>query len=359
MNSVDYKNEAQISTARFVGRQTLINKVYSRIGAGRPQSVSLVGDYKIGKTALLNYLADISTQNRYLDDPKDYYCLQLAVKEETDSLDKFVELLCKSIAETVQSDFSFNSTTESYDWFKRIIETMSKRNKKFILFMDDFNLITQNEAFPLEFFSFLRSLANNYNVAYVTTSYLDLQQLCVSKDVEESPFFNIFTNITIKAFDEAEVEMFLQMASAEDNIDFKTYRELIFRYAGYFPYLLQIACAQIKECVENKIMATDLQEIFAEKFKKYTDDYFRKIWKDMPEDSKNVLKLVARNKKIDTTSQYLLQELSQKQLISTNNSKPQIFSPAFLDFICKNTNSSKTGSGLVAILVKIFGLRKG
>jgi len=51
----------------------------------------------------------------------------------------------------------------------------------------------------------MRSMANTYNVAYVTTSSETLQKLCVLKDVEESPFFNIFTNIALKPLSAAEV----------------------------------------------------------------------------------------------------------------------------------------------------------
>ncbi|MBA7672891.1 hypothetical protein ES703_81078 [subsurface metagenome] len=66
-----------------------------------------------------------------------------------------------------------------------------------VLLLDDFHLVTGNSNFPLEFFSYLRSLANNYNLAYVTTSFLELQKLCVIKDIEESPLFNIFTNLSL------------------------------------------------------------------------------------------------------------------------------------------------------------------
>ena len=190
-NTVEYQ-EPVTNTKNFIGRDSLTAKIYSRIGAGRPQSVSIVGDLKIGKTSLINYLTASETQKKYLDKQASYIFISFSISEnKIETLEQFVKILSRQLSE--KSNFPFDDSISYYDWFKKVAETISQESKKLIIFLDDFNIITQNKNFPLEFFSFLRSMANNYNVAYVTTSYHDLQKLCVSKDVEESPFFNIFT----------------------------------------------------------------------------------------------------------------------------------------------------------------------
>ncbi|MCB9059753.1 MAG: ATP-binding protein [Calditrichae bacterium] len=342
--------------SQFVGRQNLINKVYSRIGAARPQSVSLVGDYKIGKTSLLNFLSDPVTRSKYFDDISEYYCLRLSVTEELNSLESFVKELCYQIAHGLESEFKFESILDSYDWFKRIVEMASKRNRKIILFMDDFNLITQNESFPLEFFSFLRSLANNYNVAYVTTSYLDLQQLCVSKDVEESPFFNIFTNITIRPFDPDETDQFLKQACEIAPLNTEKSKILVKAYAGNFPYLLQIACNVIhdQDTAQRGAIQDDL---FKQKYESLTKKYFELTWQNLNNDLQVILRQIAHKIKIENPREYLVQELVQKQLLIIDDSQPKIFSPSFLSFIKDLDGANGKSKSIFSGLLRLIGFK--
>ena len=198
-------NSPVLNREDFFGRSTIISKIYSRIGANRPQSISLVGDAKIGKSSLLWYLAQPETKEHYLNNPESYIYFYIPVVDKGDlNFENFSEFFWNIILSDIDKYVQLEDKTPSYDLFKKIVERLTQNQKKIILFFDDFHLTTQNESFPLEFFSFLRSLANNYNMAYVTTSYLDLQQLCVSKEVEESPFFNIFTNLSLKPLEELE-----------------------------------------------------------------------------------------------------------------------------------------------------------
>lgn len=343
--------------SQFVGRQNLISKVYSRIGASRPQSVSLVGDYKIGKTSLLNFLSDPATRSKYFDNAAEYYCFRISVTEELNSLEIFVQELCQQIAQGLESEFIFESIPESYDWFKRMVEMTSKRNRKIILFMDDFNLITQNESFPLEFFSFLRSLANNYNLAYVTTSYLDLQQLCVSKDVEESPFFNIFTNITIRAFDTDESEQFLQQSASAAVLN-PSAKNLVKMYAGNFPFLLQIAC-DIANDLHADGQGTVQEKLFSQRFDSFCKAYFRTTWQNLNRDLQLTLQKIAFKNKIENQREYLVQELIQKQLVINGDSRLQIFSPSFLSFI-KNVQDAngKPQQSIFSGFLRLIGLKR-
>ena len=114
-----------------------------------------------------------------------------------------------------------------YGDFHKRIETFHQSGKKVIVFLDDFHFITSNKNFPLEFFSFLRSMANNYNLAYVTTSFLELQKLCKVKEIQESPFFNIFTNMHLAmiSFEDA-IELYI-MLTGESKIQRRENCEMV------------------------------------------------------------------------------------------------------------------------------------
>jgi len=63
--------------SRFYGRTRETARIFSRIGAARPQSVSVVGDRRIGKSSLLNYMYFPEIQKKYLQDPENYIFIKI------------------------------------------------------------------------------------------------------------------------------------------------------------------------------------------------------------------------------------------------------------------------------------------
>src|SRR5258705_2838309 len=61
LNRVAIKDPAQ-----FFGRTREVSKIFSRIGASRPQSLSVVGERRIGKSSLLNFVNDPQVRRRFL-----------------------------------------------------------------------------------------------------------------------------------------------------------------------------------------------------------------------------------------------------------------------------------------------------
>ena len=81
-----YSYEGAIQGAEgFRNRASEITRITSRIAAERPQSVSVVGSGRSGKSSLVNYLLDPSVQAEYLDDPSQYLLPRMppAPEEET------------------------------------------------------------------------------------------------------------------------------------------------------------------------------------------------------------------------------------------------------------------------------------
>src|SRR2546423_13166768 len=62
LNRVAIKDPAQ-----FFGRTREVSKIFSRIGASRPQSISVVGERRIGKSSLLHYVNNPEVRARHLD----------------------------------------------------------------------------------------------------------------------------------------------------------------------------------------------------------------------------------------------------------------------------------------------------
>jgi len=189
----------------------------------------------------------------------------------------------------------------------------------------------------LEFFSFMRSLANNYNLAYVTSSYEDLQKLCISKDVEESPFFNIFTNMTLKAFAEDEADKLVSTAQSA-GIDLIPEKDLLLREAGLFPYPLKMACHILFDMKSGGNAEMDTPDGFTNAFNSKIQGFYEILWERFDPTHKEIIRSVIQAQKIPHNQAYLLDELMRKDYVHTKNGKPAVFSPAFQRFIMKKEN---------------------
>ncbi len=190
--------------AAFVGQAGLVRRIFSRIGAERPQSVAVIGGRRSGKTALLAHIADETVRAQSLEQPDRYLFLQpCASCSSVPDPDAFMAALLEPLPRPA------GQAGNRYEAARGLIERLHEEGRRLVVLLDDFHLVTGSERFPLEFFSFLRSMANNYNLAYVTTSILELQKLCAVKDVQESPFFNIFTNLHLGMLAAADAAAFL------------------------------------------------------------------------------------------------------------------------------------------------------
>lgn len=344
-------------TQYFYGRTALISKIYSRIGAERPQSISLVGDPRMGKSSLLWYLAQDTCKTAYLPNPEDYIYFYMPIKSEAQLCFRtFSTDLCDLIIRKIKPILDIEDARPSYDLLKRIAEELNQRQKKIILLFDDFHLITQNETFPLEFFSFLRSLANNYNLAFVTTSHLDLQRLCVSKDVEESPFFNIFTNLSLKAFETEEALQLIEEPFQKAGWSVNSEKALVVEMAGLFPYTLQAACSILFDIKTERARLNDADiNVWQNTFYEEVQGYFAVLWGWFSEDQKEIFNLIAKSKKIDKSKDYVLRDLARRSYIVNTGEHPRLFSTMFHRFVAeKNRMASPghpTGKGSIQFLL--------
>src|ERR1051325_1389200 len=265
---------------QFFGRSREVAKIFSRIGASRPQSISVVGDRRIGKSSLLYFINHAGVRARFLDRPEAYtfVLIDLQQKRKLTLKEFFVELFLCIAKET--RDESVKALDPNFDSLRGLLEAFRNQGRKLIVLFDEFDVITTNRAFDLEFYSFLRSIANNYDVAYVTSSARDLQELCYTQLIADSPFFNIFTNVFLRAFTRKEATDLITKPSAEAGLPLEGYARRIMELAGYFPYFLQIACSAFFDQLEDNEGKFDREEVEAT-FLDEAKGQFRFIWDHM------------------------------------------------------------------------------
>ena len=321
----------------FYGQQAVVRRIFSRIGAERPQSVAVIGGIKTGKTSLLNYIAHERTRAQHLDQIESYFfCHVNAAEALFHDSKSFVRGVHQLLAARDNAE-NTEETGNYYNSLQKIVETYHGQERKIIFLLDDFHLITSNSNFPLEFFSFLRSLANNYNLAYVTSSFLELQKLCVIKDIEESPFFNIFTNLSLGPLSIEEGMKLLEKLTGDQS----SALEQIVSWCGTFPYILKTAARVLTENQGGTNEAPEKTLLPA------LAPYFETVLAILSAEALNPLKSIAREKNPDPREAHVLRPLIKQGFLLESDSGIEAFAPSLNAYLRKSLSKKilKGGNG--------------
>ena len=328
-----YLNRVMIQDPdQFFGRRREVSRILSRMGTERPQSVSVVGDRRIGKSSLLHYLTWPQVQLQHLRDPSALVVVSLDFQQlRIVSLEAFFSLLFKQI-QVVKQDLG-DPGRPGYGAFQTILETLGKEGKKLIFLFDEFDAITSNSAFDGEFFSYLRSAANNYAVAYVTSSKTELQRLCHSSEIADSPFFNIFTNLYLKPFEREEAVELITRPSEKHGIPLDAFVEEIMELAGLFPFYLQIACSIYFDWLEeNPFKPLNDQEIET-RFLEEAGSHFEYFWEHAGSQAREVLTGITEGVQPGPEEVHICRRFVREGYLVEEGKELRIFSRVFADYI--------------------------
>jgi AAA+ ATPase superfamily predicted ATPase len=184
----------------FFGREREV-RIYSRLDAPRPQSISIVGDRRIGKSSLLYHIYRVRNRKQYMTNHEEAIFVYLDFQQDLEfDVPRFIDFLFNMFSYESKSERDYTKKERTLDELKNVIQQLHDEGKRIVILMDEFEVITRNPRFEGQFFSLLRALANSYRVAYVTSSHEDLQKMCHNKDISDSPFFNIFSNLILRPF---------------------------------------------------------------------------------------------------------------------------------------------------------------
>jgi hypothetical protein len=234
-----------------------VGQIYSRLRNEEFESSSIVGDRRIGKTSLLNYLADSGIResrglgsNRYIFVYADLQMVdemmgpeqlwrRLLLMMRRQCSDPEILALLKALGQCERLD-----TFELDELFQQL-DDMSQH---VVFLLDEFERVTENANFGPDFYYGLRSLTIHHKFALVTSSRLELIELCHSEAVKSSPFFNIFANINIRLFSQADCRLMISRSLQDSEVQFSEPEMLlVLDLAGLHPYFLQAASWMLYE----------------------------------------------------------------------------------------------------------------
>jgi len=331
MNVNPYLDRVSIrDVSRFYGRQREVARIFSRIGAARPQSVSVVGERRIGKSSLINYISFPEIRRKMLPDPDNYVFIKMDLQERRNiSLEEFFrELILLMLS---SADFS-STLTSDFEGIRKAVVSHQKHGRKIVILFDEFDVVTSNPRFGEEFFSFFRSLANNYDLAFITSSGRDLQELCHTSKVADSPFFNIFSTLNLSVFSAEEAQQLIDIPSMKAGLPLEPYTDRIIALAGYFPFYLQIACNAFFENLVLDGVDVDEEQV-VESYREEVTPHFNYVWENLSADEREVLHRVRHGEEIPPRLAYLARNLKKAGYIRPVGETVVLFSSVFAEFL--------------------------
>ena len=284
--------------ARFYGRKAEIRQIVNRLLSSAHESTSIVGERRIGKTSLLLYLAHPKVAESLGLSPDKFCLVYVDFQGLTDItpqrfwqrvLKKMVRFVCdSSLVPAIQK----LSEQEAFDLFdlEDLFQAVMDKGLTTVLFMDEFEYVTQNPNFKSDFFGGLRTLAIHNGVALIPSTRRELVDLCHSDEIKGSPFFNIFANVVLRPFTRPEVDELLEGYSTQgEALLTPAERDLIWSLGGGYPFFVQMAGYYFIEGKAQGLFGEALEKFVTNNFDQQADAHYTYLWSHCSESEKITL----------------------------------------------------------------------
>ena len=201
-DSVFLFNVPLTDPSEFYGRVRERTTLISRTRQGA--STSIVGQRRIGKTWLIDYLrliarAEFGSGFRI--------CYVEATLPSCATTTGFIAKILEGLGVPVSYHTNLDLTA-----LERVVKDLKLRNQTPVLCIDEFEGIVDRQEFDMNFFTGLRAIAQS-GLVLIVTSRSPLIDI-VSDNVKTSPLFNVFAQLILKPFSTEEAEKFAEAKSA-------------------------------------------------------------------------------------------------------------------------------------------------
>lgn len=297
MNPFTFGNPIK-EPGRFVGRQAEIRQIVNRLLSSAHESTSIIGERRIGKTSLLNYIAEPNVAAGLGLTPDKFCLVYVDFQGLTDiTPQRFWQRVFKKMSRSICDESLIPaieklSAQSAFDLFdlEDLFEDSMSRGLTIVLLMDEFEYVTENPNFKSDFFGGLRSLAIHHGVALVPATRRELVDLCHSEEIKGSPFFNIFANVVLRPFSRSEVDELLDSYTKDNEFSLTLQgKDFLWQLAGGYPFFTQMAGHFLLEGRTQGLDGEALTNFVLTNFDQQADAHFSYLWSHCSESEKITL----------------------------------------------------------------------
>lgn len=279
--------------AYFVGRGEELEQIFGAVLTGQCRSV--VGERKVGKSSLLTHLTHPETQRRFGLEPESNRFVYLDLEgigsaTRGEFWQEVLEQVYLGLPDQELRASFVNAVGASEIRFmrvRRLLRRVHDAGHRVVLILDEFESLAQSPHFEPDFYGELRSLAGDVGVVYLTASKRGLYDLTYRHSTTlSSPFFNIFSELSLGLMAEEEVRQILLRLSktnqgdgfGPDEID------LALEWAGPHPFFAQLAGYHLWELgAGREPLSSEGRETARRRFLAEVEDHYRYLWAQLDE----------------------------------------------------------------------------
>ena len=258
-NPIFLFNEPLPAAGELYGRKREKENLIAR--TARKASTSITGPRRIGKTWLMSYLRLIAPE-------------RLGPRFRLGYLDGMLPQ-CKTVAgfaaEALRKlDLPVPESNEGLASLDKGLQELVSKKIVPVLCIDEFESFSSRPEFSRDFFEGLRAMTQVSDLVLVIASKNPLHRV-VTKNVQGSPFFNIFEHLFLKSFPYTDAEQFIQEKGKQAGFTPQE-RDYLWRYGrenddAWLPLRLQLAGKILEEELDQARRDPHYRQSFEERFK--------------------------------------------------------------------------------------------
>lgn len=270
----------------FVNQRRALDRINSFLCGQSMGSVSIVGERRMGKTSLLNYV--VKRYDSFLQCRRQWAFIYIDMmgaraKQITDVM----ALLRESIRQQLQSPPWEASQDGDLKALQTAFENLSARGERIVLCFDEFEKAIAHGDTLNDLLEALRSAGSQGHIAMITATATPLDELVTGSRVT-SPFHNIFSTVYLKPMTTADWQQIVRIGFERTNRPLQLEQlDLVGFLSGGHPYLVQMASHFVWLYAEQ--LWDEAQTQIVEDFHEQSRQYFSTLWTRLSSEHKNAV----------------------------------------------------------------------
>ena len=289
----------------FYGRKKLLQQLVEHIIKG--ESCAIVGEHKIGKSSILNYLTNVTTWGDISLNHDTYKIIyfdfqseplltpgilwrtllqDMATKIPDEEIQESVRLFCQ------EKEFFFRDV-------RLILENIKQKQYKVVLLFDEFDYLADHlETFGIVYIDAFRSLTREYLVM-VVAARKKISDLFPKKQGGASPLHNVFETMSVGLLEESAALDLITQIQKPTFPSLLEERMKILHTAGKHPFVLQRLCYHVFNYKRDTGYIND--SLFEKAVANCYEDLvsmFDDIWGGLTTEQKNIIILISKENSV-------------------------------------------------------------
>jgi len=337
------------------GRAKLFDQLCRHLTKPTPDHVSVIGPKHIGKTVLLQHLAEYFKPGRVPYETSFYWDMRHSTPDSDRAFKQRLGLELKVSLQPVLPDFAAELDPQSDDigqTIQTVLDILQGDGLRILGVLDGFDRVLATASLTRNLWDYMLDLARRSSLRLVTGSRGRLQDLCRTPESRTSDFWEIFydTPLRMGPFVDSDWDDLLAPFNKRGiTLDSSARKELI-NWSGSVPVLLAAIAARLWEAcpVDSQVTKSDVDRVagqLAEEQSSITEG----LWQDCPADIQgDLVELADRDIPLSEIPESRRRAMEERGLAAASGNQ--------LWFSCRlmQHHARKRGQG-VANMRRLFG----